>query len=185
MIHLVRLVKSLYRGYWNLWDWKIRLIGYNTVLSSITLRSKTVLNVSFLKHLLPRGFLNIGKGKSHRALGSSAWAVGLWETLALPPVSTAAMRQPGTARKHFALGSPKAQDNCLATHFRNELFGLEVGTGHSIIFVCLKGSQRDYHSKNCITLLHGLCCLQKWDFSLGWQSHTNPPSKSSFFSEQN
>lgn len=78
-----------------------------------------------------------------------------------------------------------ARDNCLATHLRNVLFGLEVGTGHSIIFVCLKGSQRNYHSKNCIALLRGLCCLQKWDFSPGWQSHTNPLCKSSFSNETN
>lgn len=135
-------------------------------------------NISYLGF-----FLNIDK--THGALGSSSWAVGLWETLALPSVSTTAMGQPGTAREDFALGSPKAQDNWLATQFRNGLFGLEVGTGHSIVFVYLKGSQRNYRSKNCIALLHGLCCLQKWDFSLGWQPHTNPPCKSSFLNQTN
>lgn len=118
-------------------------------------------------------------------MGSSAWAESLWETLALPSVSTTAVGHPGTAHKDFALGSPKAQDNCSATHLRNGLFGLEVGTGHSIVFVCLKGSQRNYHSKNCIALLYSLCCLQKWDFSLGWQPHTNPLCKSSFLNETN
>lgn len=55
----------------------------------------------------------------------------------------------------------------------------------TLIFVCLKGSQRNYHSKNCMALLHGLCCLQKWEFSLGWQSHTDPLCKSSFLTETN
>lgn len=32
------------------------------------------------------------------------------------------MGHPGTAGKDFALGAPKAQDNCLATHLRNRLF---------------------------------------------------------------
>jgi len=71
--------------------------------------------------------------------------LGLQDTVALP-ISQQLCQQghPVTAQKAFALGSPTAQDNCLATHPRNGTWNWDWPL---YSFVCWKGSQRNNHLK--------------------------------------
>lgn len=66
----------------------------------------------------------------------------------------------------------------MATRPGNGLFG----TGHNVH--CLfERKPNNLTFKASASPLHGLCCLQRWAFCLGWWLHTNPLCKSSFLIE--